>query len=137
MYSIVQGIVHPRIGVDLQNKNLNFYDISESQTCIHLMNNLMKDILDNTKSKNIRHVFEDFFKVRALDLEGSNYMLNNISVFFNDYEELYRTKTGFNFYLVKREENKILNVFSVWKCKRENPKGHRRKSKKRVNKILF
>jgi len=133
MYSIVQGIVHPRIGIDLSDKNLFFYDIAKEFTCIRLMNNLMKDILDNSKSKNIRHVFEDFFKERTMSPDDTNSTVQNISAFFDDYEIEYRNKTGFNYYLVKREGNKILDVVAVWKCKREQPRKHKRKSKKSVN----
>jgi len=133
MYSIVQGIVHPRIGIDLNNKNLFFYDIAKEFTCIQLMNNLMKDILDNSKSKNIRHVFEDFFKERTMSPDDTNYTIQNISVFFNDYEVDYRNKTGFNYYLVKREDNKILDVISIWKCKREQPRMYKESVKNSVN----
>ena len=132
-YSIVQGIVtHPRLCEDLSQKNIVFYDICDSELGLHLIKNLMKEILDPTKDKNIRHVMENFFKLRAINFSDNNIYVNNILEFFNVFEKHYINKTGFNFYLVKREENKVVDVLDRWKCKRETIKTFtkRRKSKK-------
>ena len=52
-YSIVQGIVtHPRIGEDLKNKNLTFYDLGESDNVVDLIQNLMTDVLNPSKDSN-------------------------------------------------------------------------------------
>ena len=133
-YSIVQGITHPRLCEDLSKKNITFYDIGESKADVVLLQNLMKDILNPKLSKNIRHVMEDFFKSRAICIESDNKVVNNILSFFNEYEKFYVSKTGLNFYLVKREENKILNILDRWKCERQSKTAYA-KSKRRNNKI--
>ena len=132
-YSIVQGIVHPRLCEDLSYKNIVFYDICDSDLGLPLIKNLMKDILNPSMDKNIRYVMENFFKSRAINIEEDNIYINKILEFFDVFEEHYINKTGFNFYLVKREENKIVNVLDKWKCRREVIKtfSKRRKSRKK------
>ena len=119
-YSMFQGIVHPRIGEDLSHKNLTFYDIGYGENVIDIMKNLMSDIVNPNMHDNIRLVLEDFFKYRAIDISKGNETVDNIIEFFDTYEAHYINKTGLNFYLVKRDENKILDVISVWKCKRKS-----------------
>jgi hypothetical protein len=119
-YSMFQGISHPRIGEDLSRKNLTFYDIGESDDVVILIRNLMSDIVNPNKYDNISLVLEDFFKHRAIDINGGNETVNNILGFFDVYETHYINKTGFNFYLVKRNENKVLDVIDVWECKRKS-----------------
>jgi hypothetical protein len=129
-YSIVQGIVtHPRLYEDLSQKNIVFYDICDSELGLHLIKNLMKEILDPTKDKNIRYVMENFFKLRAVDINDSNIYVEKIIEFFNVFEKHYINKTGFNFYLVERKENKVVNVLDKWKCKRETIKTFSKRSK--------
>lgn len=131
-YSIVQGIVtHPRLCEDLSKKNIVFYDICDSELGLHLIKNLMKDILNPTKDKDIRFVMENFFKSRAIDIEDNNIYVKKIIEFFNVFEEHYYNKTGFNFYLVERRENKVINVLDRWKCKRETIKTFTKRSKNR------
>ena len=93
----------------------------------------MKDILNPSLDKNIRYVMENFFKSRAIDIEEGNIYVDKILDFFDVFEEHYINKTGFNFYLVKREENKIVNVLDKWKCRREVIKtfSKRRKNRKK------
>ncbi len=124
-YSIVQGIVtHPRIGEDLTYKNLTFYDLGESENIVDLIKNLMADVLNPSKDANIRYVLEKFMSDRTLDIAGNNKDVSNIVKFFNVYETHYINKTGFNFYLVKREDNKIIDVIDMWRCKRESKKSY-------------
>lgn len=132
-YSIVQGIVHPRIGENLTYKNLTFYDLSETENIIDLIRNLMADILNPSKDADIRYVLEKFMKDRTLDIAGNNKDVSNIIKFFNVYESHYINKTGFNFYLVKREDNKILDVIDVWKCKRESKKSYFKSMQRKRN----
>ena len=130
-YSIVQGIVHPRLCEDLSHKNIVFYDICDSDLGLPLIKNLMKDILNPSMDKNIRYVMENFFKSRAINIEEGNIYVDKILEFFDVFEEHYINKTGFNFYLVKREENKIVNVLDKWKCRRDVIKTFSKRKKNR------
>tara|TARA_A100000164_G_scaffold314644_1_gene293958 strand:- start:647 stop:1057 length:411 start_codon:yes stop_codon:yes gene_type:complete len=133
-YSIVQGIVtHPRIGEDLTYKNLTFYDLGESGNIIDLIKNLMADILNPSKDADIRYVLEKFMSDRTLDITGKNKDVLNIINFFDVYETHYINKTGFNFYLVKREDNKILDVIDMWRCKRESKKAYFKSMRQKRN----
>lgn len=133
-YSIVQGIVtHPRIGEDLKNKNLTFYDLGESANVVDLIQNLMADVLNPSKDADIRYVLEKFMSDRTLDIAGSNENVSNILEFFDVYEMHYINKTGFNFYLVKREDNKILDVINMWRCKRESKKSYFKSMRRKRN----
>ena len=132
-YSIVQGIVHPRLCEDLSHKNIVFYDICDSDLGLPLIKNLMEDILNPKMDNNIRYVMENFFKSRAIDIEEGNIYVNKIIEFFDVFEKHYLDKTGFNFYLVKREGNKIVNILDKWKCKREIKKTFTKRRKNRRN----
>tara|TARA_B100000085_G_scaffold71547_1_gene64153 strand:- start:970 stop:1380 length:411 start_codon:yes stop_codon:yes gene_type:complete len=134
-YCIVQGIVHPRLCEDLSHKNIVFYDICDSELGLPLIKNLMKDILNPSMDKNIRYVMESFFKSRTIDVKEGNVYVDKIIDFFDVFEEHYLNKTGFNFYLVKREENKIVDVLDKWKCRREVTKTYT-KRKKNSNKYV-
>ena len=124
-YSIVQGIVtHPRLYEDLSHKNLTFYDLGDSENVVDLIKNLMADVLNPNKDANIRYVLEEFMSHRTLEVNGNNKNVIDIVRFFNVYETHYINKTGFNFYLVKREDNKILDVIDMWRCKRESKKSY-------------
>lgn len=132
-YSMFQGITHPRIGEDLSHKDLTFYDINDGDNVIDIMRNLMSDIVNPNMYDNIRLVFEDFFKHRAIDINGGNETVDNITKFFDVYETHYINRTGFNFYLVKRNENKVLDVIDVWDCKRKSRSEYAREN--RLNKF--
>jgi len=132
-YSMFQGITHPRIGEDLSHKDLTFYDIGDGDNVIDIMRNLMSDILNPNKYDNIRLVFEDFFTHRAIDISGGNETANSILDFFDVYETHYINRTGFNFYLVKRNENKVLDVIDVWECKRKSRSEYSKEN--RLNKF--
>ena len=130
-YSIVQGIIHPRLCEDLSHKNIVFYDICDNEIGLPLIKNLMKDILNPKMDKNIRYVMENFFKSRAINIEEENTSVDNILKFFDVFEKHYINKTGFNFYLVKREENKVVDILDKWQCKREIVKTFSKRSKNR------
>lgn len=128
-YSMFQGIVHPRIGEDLSHKNLTFYDIGTEANVVDVIRNLMYDIVNPNMHENIRLVLEDFFKHRAIDISKGNKTVDNIINFFYVYEAHYINRTGFNFYLVKRNENKVLDVIDVWKCKRKSKSEYSKKNR--------
>ena len=130
-YSIVQGITHPRLAEDLSEKNITFYEIGEDKSSVILLQNLMSDVLNPNLSRNIRYVMEDFFKSRAISIEGDNKTVDKILEFFNVYERSYVNKTGLNFYLVKRKDNKILDVINCWKCERESKRSYAKSKRKR------
>ena len=132
-YCIVQGIIHPKLCEDLSHKNMIFYDICDSELGLPLINNLMKDILNPNMNGNIRYVMEDFFKSRAIDINGDNIYVNNIVKFFNVFEEHYIKKMGLNFYLVKKEENKVTDILNKWQCKRESKTAYTKKKRNRKN----
>ena len=91
----------------------------------------MKDILNPSKDKCIRYVLEDYFRYRAINIEDENPTIKNILDFFNVYEEKYYNKTGFNFYLVKRDGDSILDVIDCWKCKRESKREYTKTRRKK------
>ena len=130
-YSIVQGITHPRLSEDLSGKNITFYEIGEDKTSVILLQNLMKDILNPNLSRNIRYVMEDFFKSRTICIDGENKTVEKILEFFNVYERNYINKTGLNFYLVKRKDNKVLDVINCWKCERESKRAYAKSRRNR------
>lgn len=130
-YCIIQGIVHPRICEDLSHKNIVFYDICDSEISLPLIKNLMKDILNPNMHNNIRYVMEDFFKNRAIDIYDDNVYINNIVNFFNVFEKYYTKKSGLNFYLVKKEDNKIVDILNKWQCKREKKPVHYKKTNRK------
>jgi len=133
-YSIIQDIItHPRLYEDLSQKNIVFYDICDSELGLYLIKNLMKEILNPTKDKNIRYVMENFLKSRAIETNDKNIYIEKLIEFFNVFEEHYINKTGFYFYLVEREENKIVNVLEKWSCKRETIKTFSKRSKNKKN----
>lgn len=130
-YSIVQGIMHPRLCEDLSHKNIVFYDICDTDLGLPLIKNLMKDILNPSMDKDIRYVMEKFFKDRAINIEERNIYTDKILDFFDVFEMHYYNKTGFNFYLVKREENKVVDILDRWRCKREVIKTFTKQRKNR------
>jgi len=130
-YSIVQGIIHPRLCEDLSHKNIIFYDICDTDLGLPLIKNLMKDILNPSMDKDIRYVMEKFFKDRAINIEERNIYTDKILDFFDVFEMHYYNKTGFNFYLVKREENKVVDILDRWRCKREVIKTFTKQRKNR------
>lgn len=135
MYSIVAGITHPRIGKNLDHKNLEFFDIGETESEMLIVKNLMKDILNYDKNKNIVKVFEEFFRLRAISTKTNNLHYKRILNFFVEYNKTYLgyKSSGIKYYLVKRniKENKILDVISVWKSNREKEEFSVKKSKKK------
>ena len=123
--------MHPRLCEDLSHKNIVFYDICDTDLGLPLIKNLMKDILNPSMDKDIRYVMEKFFKDRAINIEERNIYTDKILDFFDVFEMHYYNKTGFNFYLVKREENKVVDILDRWRCKREVIKTFTKQRKNR------
>lgn len=141
MYSVVYGLTHPRLCEDISHKNFEFFDISEDRVGTVVLINLMKDVLDINKNKNIVQVFEDFFVSRAIESGDKNLHYQRILKFFAEYHKFYmgNKTTAVKFYLVKRSQdgNKVLDVIKSWKSYREKDeirtKKKSKKNKDRVN----
>lgn len=135
MYSVVCGLTHPRLCEDISHKNFEFFDISEDRVGTVVLINLMKDVLDLNKNKNIVQVFEDFFASRAIESGDENLHYQRILKFFTEYNKFYmgNKNTAFKFYLVKRSpgESKVLDVVKSWKSYREKDTFMPKKKKKR------
>ena len=136
MFSIVFGIVHPRLFKDLKGSTCNFFDIGKDEVSTIIFKNLMKEVLDCKNHKNLDIVFEDFFKSRAIE-KDSNQHFKNIYEVFTEYKKWYTGSkvTGVKMYLVKKEENKVVDIICRWKTFRESP-GYipkKRRSKKSFN----
>tara|TARA_B100001057_G_scaffold491451_1_gene581719 strand:+ start:361 stop:771 length:411 start_codon:yes stop_codon:yes gene_type:complete len=134
-YCIVQGFVHPRLCEDLSHKNIVFYDVCDSEAGLPLIKNLMSEILNPKLDKDIRYVMENFFKSRAIHIDGNNIYVNKILEFFDVFEEHYLKKIGLNFYLVRREGNKIVDVLDKWQCERESITSFTKKMRNRKNRV--
>lgn len=121
MYSVTMGLVHPRIN-DKSSRQYTYFDISENFADLHIVKNLMKEVLNTKNSVNIIDVFEDFFKERCID-NSSNIYYQRILSMFVEYHKWYMgyKKSAFNFYLVKRdlEKDTVLDIINVWKTCRE------------------
>ena len=132
-YCIVQGFMHPRLCEDLSHKNIIFYDICDSELGLPLIKNLMSEVLNPKADKDIRYVMENFFKNRAINIDENNIYVNKILEFFDVFEEHYLKKIGLNFYLVKKEDNKIVDILDKWQCKRESIRSFTKKKRGRKN----
>jgi hypothetical protein len=141
MYSVVCGLTHPRLCEDISHKNFEFFDISEDSIGTVVLINLMKDVLNPNKNKNIVQVFEDFFASRAIESGDENLHYQRILKFFTEYHRFYmgNKTTAIKFYLVKCSPggNKVLDVIKSWKSYREKDefkvKKKSKKNKHRVN----
>lgn len=140
MYSVVCGLTHPRLCEDISHKNFEFFDISEDSIGTVVLINLMKDVLNINKNKNIVQVFEDFFASRAIESGDENLHYQRILKFFTEYHKFYmgNKTTAIKFYLVKRspDGNKVLDVIKSWKSYREKDEiKAKKKSKKNKNRV--
>jgi hypothetical protein len=133
MYSVVFGVNHPRLCEDISYKNYIFYDIGENRVDTILLENLMKEVLDNKSNNDIVKVFEEFFISRAISESDDNIFYKKILTFFIEYNNLYNgNKTSaVRCFLVKRDIdlNKVLNVINSWNT-------YRQKEDKKSNKPI-
>ena len=133
MFSVVFGIVHPKLCEELPELKHEFFDIGEEEASTFIFKNLMSDVLDSSKHKDLNIVFEDFFKSRAIE-KDNNIHFNRITNAFIEFQKWYMgtKESGIKMYLVKREGNKVIDVHHRWKTFRESPTyiPKKRRSKK-------
>jgi hypothetical protein len=122
MISVVFGITHPRLCEELPEGKHKFFDIGETKSSTLILKNLMKDLLDYDSHPDIDLVFSDFCKSRVLNNE-SNYHHIRLKNIFKEFSKWYNgTKvSATKMYLIKREGNKVLDVYERWNTYRENP----------------
>jgi hypothetical protein len=142
MYSVVFGLSHPRLCEDISHKNFEFFDISEDNIGTVILMNLMKDVLNVNKNKNIVQVFENFFLNRAIEPEDKNVYYQRILKFFTVYHKFYTGSkpSAVKFYLVKlnHDKSKVLDVIKSWKTYREkDDTSIKKKSKKNNNRVTM
>lgn len=134
MFSVVFGIVHPKLCEELPEFKHEFFDIGESEVSTIIFKNLMKDLLDYNKHKSLSIVFDDFFKSRAIqkdDNEHFNKILNAVIEFQKWYSG--NKSSGIKMYLVKREGNKVIDINQRWNVYRETPGFIPKKRKKKLS----
>lgn len=121
MYKIFHGPIHPRLYENIDSKSFDFFDIGNNKSNVTLVKNLMKEILDPNTSSDIRIVYEDFLKSRALNLLQNNKDIIMIEKFFNVFEKYYKNKNGLNFYLLKMSDcgDKVIDIYHSWNSKKE------------------
>ena len=121
MYSVTMGLVHPRIN-DKRSQNYSYIDFSENISDLHILQNLMSEVLNVNKSNNIIDVFEEFFQSRSINSKTNKHYQKIVEVFVEYHKWYMGTKgSAFNFYLVKRdlEKNIVTDVITTWKTYRE------------------
>jgi len=133
MISVVFGVIHPRLCEDLPKDKYEFFDIGETESSAIILKNLMGVLLDYNSHPNINIVFNDFCKNRTLSNENNQHFVKLKSI-FQEFSKWYNgVKTSSTkMYLVKREGNKVVDVYQRWNTYRETPYSipKKRKSKK-------
>ena len=136
MISVVFGIIHPRLCEELPEGKHVFFDIGETEASAIILKNLMKDLLDYNNHPNIEIVFSDFCDSRALS-NDNNYHFVRLKNIFEEFRKWYNglKTSATKMYLVKREGNKVVDVYERWNTYREPPYRiyKKRKSKKSFN----
>ena len=136
MISVVFGITHPRLCEELPEGKHEFFDIGETEVSAIILQNLMKDLLDYNSHPNIKIVFSDFCDSRALTNNDNQHFIRLKNI-FEEFSKWYNgVKTSATkMYLVKREGNKVVNVYKRWNTYREPPYRvpKKRKSRKSFN----
>ena len=117
MYYISIGFVHPRISSELGAKINDLYPVGTSQADTLITINLLNKLTDIKSNNNLDHLYEDFLKSRAIDLNSSNKSLKNIKNIFNAFKDHYtrKTKNAIKFYLIRVEENEVKDIIKYWK----------------------
>lgn len=135
MISVVFGFTHPRLCEELPVDKYKFFDIGESEASAIILKNLMKDLLDHKSHPNIEIVFSDFCIERTISNYNNQHFMR-LKLIFDEFSKWYNgTKTSVTkMYLVKRDGNKVVNVYERWNTYREPP---HRIYKKRKSKKLF
>lgn len=136
MISVVFGITHPRLCEELPEGKHEFFDIGETEVSAIILKNLMKDLLNYNSPANINLVFNDFCNSRTLTNDENQHFIRLKNI-FQEFSKWYNgVKTSATkMYLVKREGNKVVDVYQRWNTYREPPYyvPKKRKSKKSFN----
>ena len=136
MISVVFGITHPRLCEELPAGKHEFFDIGETEVSAIILRNLMKDLLDYDSHPNIEIVFSDFCNSRTLTNDDNHHFvrLKNIFKEFSKWYNGIKTSAT-KMYLVKREGNKVVDIYTRWNTYREPPYRvyEKKKSKKSFN----
>ena len=121
MYYISIGFVHPRISSELGEKFNDLYPVGSSHADTLILINLLDELTNIKSNNNINHLYEDFLKSRAIDLNSSNEKLKNIRNIFNAFKKYYtkKEKNAIKFYLVKVKEMQVKDVIKYWNTYRE------------------
>jgi hypothetical protein len=122
MYYISTGFNHPRMSEDLGSKINDLHPVGHSSTDTWLFINLLNDLTDIESNSNLEHLYEDFLKSRALDINSNNVYINRLKNIFETFKLYYtkKDKNAIKFYLLKVENNQVKDVLKVWKSYREN-----------------
>ena len=121
MYYIFTGFNHPRMSEDLGVKVNDLHPVGHCSTDTWLFINLLNELTDIKSNNNLDHLYEDFLKSRALDIDSNNIYLNRLENIFNAFKLYYtkKNKNAIKFYLLKVEDNQVKDVLKVWKSYRE------------------
>lgn len=132
MFSVVFGVNHPRLCEELPKDRYEFFDIGESEASTLILKNLINEVLNHNNSPKLEIVYEDFCKDRALSNEN-NLHHNKIYNIFVEYQKWYTgSKTSaIKMYLVKRQGNKVVNIYNRWETYRKKPEFVPTKRKKK------
>jgi hypothetical protein len=122
MFSVVFGVNHPRLCEELPEGRYQFFDVGETESSTFILKNLIKEFLNDRNSPKLEIVYEDFCRDRAL-LNSNIFHLNNISNIVEEFQKWYTgSKTSaIKMYLVKRQGNKVVNVYNRWETYRKKP----------------
>tara|TARA_B000000557_G_C20627722_1_gene380915 strand:- start:209 stop:592 length:384 start_codon:yes stop_codon:yes gene_type:complete len=121
IYSIVKGIVHPKIGE--KDSSTEFVDIGETREQCLVFENLLFEILKLNAPKNIDLIYNKFMHERVLTTNENNENIKKINEMFLLYKESFTglKASGFKFYLIKKDAEtlKVLDVIKYWKSFRD------------------
>ena len=121
IYSIVKGIVHPKIGE--KDSSTEFVDIGETREQCLVFENLLFEILKLNAPKNIDLIYNKFMHERVLTTNENNENIKKINKMFLLYKESFTglKASGFKFYLIKKDTEtlKVLDVIKYWKSFRD------------------
>ena len=121
IYSIVKGIVHPKIGE--KDSSTEFVDIGETREQCLVFENLLFEILKLNAPKNIDLIYNKFMHERVLTTNENNENIKKINEMFLLYKESFTglKASGFKFYLIKKDTEtlKVLDVIKYWKSFRD------------------
>ena len=121
IYSIVKGIVHPKIGE--KDSSTEFVDIGETREQCLVFENLLFEILKLNAPKNIDLIYNKFMHERVLTTNENNENIKKINEMFLLYKESFTglKASGFKFFLIKKDAEtlKVLDVIKYWKSFRD------------------